>query len=89
MWHYYITLLLLVAVVAQARQDPLVVNTSKGKVRGKTVKTPLGGEVDTWYSIPYAKPPVGDLRFRHPRPIDRWHEVKDTTALPNACIQFL
>ena len=81
------SLLPLILVSAGTCVDPLVVNTKKGKVKGKTVRTPLGGEVDVWYSIPYAQPPIGDLRFRHPRPIDRWHDVKDTTGLPNSCWQ--
>lgn len=87
MWRQLVLLVTVVSVGSSAMQDPLIVTTQKGKVKGKTVKTPTGGEVDAWYSIPYAKPPVGDLRFRHPRPIDRWHSVKDTTALPNACWQ--
>ncbi len=24
-------------------------------------------DVDCWYGIPYAQPPIGNLRFRHPR----------------------
>jgi acetylcholinesterase len=44
-------------------------------------------DVDVWYGIPYAQPPVGDLRFRHPRPVDPWSEVKETTKKPNSCVQ--
>ena len=28
------------------------------------------------------------LRFRHPRPIDKWDGVKQTTRLPNSCVQI-
>ena len=88
MWWRRCLLALLVMVEGSlGLQDPLVIHTNTGKVKGKTVTTPIGGEVDAWYSIPYAKPPVGELRFRHPRPIDRWNEVKDTTGLPNSCWQ--
>ncbi|XP_018025299.1 acetylcholinesterase [Hyalella azteca] len=89
MWCRYLVLALVFTLGTSALHDPLVVNTRKGKVKGKTVKTALGGEVDAWYSIPFAKPPVGDLRFRHPIPIDRWHDVKDATELPNSCWQTL
>ena len=44
-------------------------------------------DVDVWYGVPYAQPPVGDLRFRHPRPVDPWSEVKKTTKKPNSCVQ--
>ena len=46
-------------------------------------------DVDVWYGIPYAQPPVGDLRFRHPRPPEAWKEVKETTKLPNSCVQIV
>ena len=45
-------------------------------------------DVDVWYGIPYAQPPVDKLRFRHPRPIDRWEGVKETTKSPNTCVQI-
>ena len=44
-------------------------------------------DVDCWYGIPYAQPPIGNLRFRHPRPIDPWEGIKETTKKPNSCIQ--
>ena len=44
--------------------------------------------MDVWYGIPYAQPPVGDLRFRHPRPIEAWRDVKETTKKPNSCVQI-
>ena len=46
-------------------------------------------DVDVWYGIPFAQPPVGDLRFRHPRPIDPWDGIKDTTKKPNTCVQVV
>ena len=45
--------------------------------------------VDVWYGIPYAKPPVGNLRFRHPHPIDKWDNVLETTKMPNSCVQVM
>ena len=45
--------------------------------------------VDCWYGIPYAEPPIADLRFKHPRPIKRWAGVKDTTELPASCPQII
>jgi len=69
--------------------DDLIVNTSKGKIRGVTLKSATNKDVDVWYGIPYAQPPVGDLRFRHPRPPEAWKEVKETTKLPNSCVQIV
>lgn len=39
--------------------------------------------------IPYAQPPVGALRFRHPRPIEKWSGVLNTTERPNSCVQII
>ena len=69
----------------------LVVNTKKGKIQGFESTTPHGRKVSAWYGILYAQPPVGNLRFRHPRPIDSWDSwdsVKQTMKLPNSCVQI-
>lgn len=39
--------------------------------------------------IPYAQPPIGALRFRHPRPIEKWSGVLNTTERPNSCVQII
>jgi len=43
--------------------DP-VVKISKGEIRGQTLKSRNGRDYYAFTSIPYAKPPVGDLRFK-------------------------
>jgi cholinesterase len=45
------------------------VNTSSGKVIGGRAST--GSEVSGYFGIPYAKPPVGDLRFAPPERFSR------------------
>ncbi|WP_214404551.1 carboxylesterase/lipase family protein [Pseudonocardia lacus] len=61
---------------------PPVVMTADGPVRGAE----LDG-VDRFRAIPYAAPPVDELRFRGPRPPAPWTDVRDATALPPACTQ--
>ncbi|WP_019931011.1 carboxylesterase/lipase family protein [Nocardia sp. BMG111209] len=53
--------------------DPIV-RTTAGAVRGLR-----DGAVDIWRSIPYAAAPTGELRFRPPRPPQRWDDVRDCT----------
>nr|WBW70144.1 venom protein [Lampona murina] len=66
--------------------DPIV-NIAKGPIQGKTMKSALGKEVDAFLGIPYAKPPTGKNRFRHPQPIDPWKDTLNATAFGNSCVQ--
>src|SRR6516225_1709897 len=59
-----------------------VVETSDGRVRGIS-----SGGVDRFLGIPYAAPPVGDLRWRPPQPHGRWRGVRDATSFANHCPQ--
>lgn len=68
------------------RSDPLIVETTTGLVRGFS-KNVLGRDVHVFYGIPFAKPPIGSLRFHRPVPIQPWHNVLDATTLPNSCYQ--
>ncbi|TRY70685.1 hypothetical protein TCAL_10027 [Tigriopus californicus] len=49
-----------------------VVLLSLGKVRGKRAKTRNGRQIYSFRSVPYALPPVGELRFRLPVPAGSW-----------------
>jgi len=62
-----------------------------GWVRGysDTAATEERQEVDCWFGIPYAEPPVDNWRFRHPRPIKKWSGVKDVREPPNSCVQII
>jgi len=39
--------------------------------------------VNRWRSIPYARPPVGPLRFRAPRPAEPWSGVRHCHGFTN------
>jgi para-nitrobenzyl esterase len=58
------------------------VELSNGVVRGARA-----GDLDVFRGIPYAQPPVGDLRFRAPVPLERWPGIRDATAFGPACLQ--
>ncbi|XP_015187995.1 PREDICTED: acetylcholinesterase-like [Polistes dominula] len=67
-------------------EDPLVVETTSGLVRGFSRKIE-NRDVHIFYGIPFAKPPIGPLRFRKPLPIEPWHGILNATILPNSCYQ--
>jgi para-nitrobenzyl esterase len=73
---------LALATPATAGTDGSVVVTDKGAVRGAVTDT---GRV--FKRVPFAAPPVGDLRWRAPRPAPAWPGVRDTTAPRPACPQ--
>jgi para-nitrobenzyl esterase len=64
--------------------DPTVA-IDAGKVRGVLVGTTR--DVVAYKGIPYAKPPVGDLRWREPQPPEKWDGVRDCSRFGNACPQ--
>ncbi|MEI9996204.1 MAG: carboxylesterase family protein [Rhizomicrobium sp.] len=43
--------------------------------------------VDSYKAIPYAAPPVGDLRWRSPQAPPHWHAARDASAFGPACPQ--
>ncbi|CAH1780985.1 unnamed protein product [Owenia fusiformis] len=92
LWRQFIAFLFLHLIIlasAARNRDDLVKNTDKGKVRGTRVHLRhMDKRVDTFLGIPYAKPPLGDLRFRHPEPMDRWQGIRDATQQPNTCVQL-
>lgn len=62
--------------------DPLVRSTASGPVKGT--------ESDGYYAfrgIPYAQPPVGELRFAAPEPAAAWSAEREATAYGSDCVQ--
>lgn len=59
--------------------------------RGQTSDGPIQGvythDVAEFLGIPYAAPPVGDLRWRPPQPPVKWSETLLTIEFGNTCIQ--
>lgn len=62
--------------------NELLIDTTTGPVQGETKR---GGR--RWKGIPYAAPPVGDLRFALPRPVAPWSEPFQATGRFPICPQ--
>src|SRR3954469_10273232 len=69
------------ATARAAQQDPLVVMTDKGAVRGFQEAS----GVDAFLGIRYAAAPVGALRWRPPQPAAAWSDVFDASHFRNTC----
>ena len=62
-----------------ATKDTGPINTSTGVIQGL-----VKDQVISWEDIPYAQPPVGDLRWRAPRSFEEFipaHENKNIPAI--------
>ncbi|MCG6925922.1 MAG: carboxylesterase family protein, partial [Acidobacteria bacterium] len=67
--------LLAVAASVPALAQPAPVMTELGLVQGAAE-----GDLTVYRGIPFAAPPVGDLRWRPPQPAEKWEDVRQTTA---------
>ena len=66
-----------------------IAQTSSGRVQGKIA--PLNDPSEYAYAfmgIPYAAPPVGDLRFKPPQPAKSWKGIRDATKPGTPNITF-
>ncbi|NXY84530.1 SASB hydrolase, partial [Alcedo cyanopectus] len=62
--------------------------TKYGRVQGYQFKVDVAERtVNVFLGIPFAKPPVGPLRFSEPQPPEPWKGVRDATSYPPMCLQ--
>ncbi len=60
----------------------MIVTTAKGQIRGVEMECAY-----IYKGVPYAKPPVGNLRWHVPVPMDPWDGVLDCVTFQNRCPQ--
>jgi para-nitrobenzyl esterase len=75
----------LISLTYGARAGDTLVVTDGGKIRGVTETS--GSPVRVFRGIPYARPPVGDLRWRPPQGAPAWEGVRDCSTFGPSCIQ--
>lgn len=92
MWRFMRTLALAVTLsaVAEAQTmerpiagDPLSVEG--GRIDGKL----LASGVKAYFGIPFAAPPVRELRWREPQPVQPWNGIRHADRFAPECIQTL
>ncbi|WP_446743588.1 carboxylesterase/lipase family protein [Silvibacterium acidisoli] len=64
--------------------DQLQIKTDKGKVEGTYTDD---HKVRAFKGIPYAAPPVGDLRWQPPQPAAKWNDTFQAKEFGHHCIQ--
>lgn len=66
-----------------AANPALVRATEFGQIEGMT-----DGKILSWYGVPFAKPPVGALRWQPTQPPAAWTGVRGAKEYPEACAQI-
>ena len=76
--------MLLLSLALAAALPDVVVQTDAGKIAGEA--TPDGRHL--FRGIPFAQPPVGDLRWKPPVPVKGWAGIRDATRSAPGCLQI-
>lgn len=63
----------LLSAVSCSRTEPGLVKVSGGWIQGQVTE-----DICIYKGIPFAAPPVGDLRWKAPQPVQPWDGVKET-----------
>jgi len=64
--------------------NQLQIKTDTGKVEGSLTED---AKVRAFKGIPYAAPPVGNLRWQAPQPAAKWKGVRPAKEFGNHCVQ--
>ncbi|KAF2893163.1 hypothetical protein ILUMI_13009 [Ignelater luminosus] len=60
----------------------------QGALRGQFLTTSNNRKISAFTAIPYAEPPVGDLRFEPPRPPSAWSGILNASQSHPICPQL-
>ncbi|KAK8720496.1 hypothetical protein OTU49_013278 [Cherax quadricarinatus] len=81
-----VVLSVLMTVVVLGDEAP-VVATLEGRISGVLEKSTNNKVFYSYYSIPFAMPPLGSLRLKDPVPAKPWEGVLNGSVLPEMCLQ--
>ncbi|CAB3246754.1 unnamed protein product [Arctia plantaginis] len=66
----------------------VLVKINEGLLEGEEVTNEYGGKYYSFKGIPYARPPLGDLRFKAPQPAEPWTGTRSAKEFGPVCFQF-
>ncbi|XP_077144909.1 fatty acyl-CoA hydrolase precursor, medium chain-like isoform X1 [Ranitomeya variabilis] len=83
-----LTPLFLTAIGTGLKDGRPLVTIKYGDLQGITVPVKeTSRAIDAFFGVPFAKPPVGPLRFGNPEPPEPWKSVRDASEFPPMCLQ--
>ncbi|XP_075163205.1 esterase B1-like [Haematobia irritans] len=68
--------------------EDVIAQISTGQIRGSKWLSVYNKVYYSFERIPYALPPVGELRFRAPKPMTPWKNIKDCSWYGPKCMQI-
>lgn len=80
-------ILLVLGLCAARLSKDLRVRIDDGRVIGRHLTSESGRTIRAFMGIPYAEPPVGNLRFRAPVKVNRWEGILMAHNEPPMCTQ--
>ena len=80
--HFFLGIILTIGICSCFNLQPGQVRVEGGTVQGEVTE-----DLTIFKGIPFAAPPVGDLRWRAPQPVEPWEGVLQTTEYAPAPMQ--
>ena len=81
-WMLQLAMLALIGAAA-----PAAAQIAQAPVTGGEVAGSVAGGLSVFKGVPFAAPPVGELRWKAPQPVAPWPGVRQTTAFGAGCMQ--
>jgi para-nitrobenzyl esterase len=76
-----------IAVVFATALVPASFGADRVKIANGLIEAPSSTGVRTFKGIPFAQPPVGDLRWKEPQPVKNWAGVRKADDWAPRCMQ--
>ncbi|KAJ8920752.1 hypothetical protein NQ315_004892 [Exocentrus adspersus] len=87
LWIFFLLNFYVISVVGFLKLVTPVFDTVYGQVYGTVEWARYGRQYYSFRGIPYAKPPINDLRFKASQPPEKWEGVRSATREGPFCIQ--
>ncbi|XP_065216335.1 esterase FE4-like isoform X2 [Planococcus citri] len=68
--------------------ESLMISIDQGTINGTYLKARSNKTFNAFFRIPYAQPPVGDLRFKPPVEAEPWSGIRNGSVFPSECVQY-
>ena len=65
----------------------VTLEAKQGQLQGVVQTSRNGEEYHAFLGIPYAQPPVDELRWERPNPAPKWEGLWNATRNPSLCMQ--